>query len=75
MEISNGKDVVIAVCESSMGLQYPFFYMNLDTQDPRDFCEKFCHNAKWTLREVIVTGLKSPTSLSAAEMIKTFVKN
>lgn len=71
----DGKDIIVAVCDSPMGRQHPFFYLDLKTQDPRGFCENFCQATKWTLLDVVVTGLQWPSGLSAEEIVERFVKN
>lgn len=69
----DGDDIIIAVCDSPMGRQHPFFYLDLARVDPLAHCEEFCENVKWSLVRVVVTGLKRPSPLSAREMIEKFV--
>jgi hypothetical protein len=41
MEVSNGKDIIIAVCDTpTMGRKYPFLYVDRRTQDPHALCEE-----------------------------------
>jgi hypothetical protein len=73
--MKRGKDIVIAVCDSPMGRQHPFFYLDLETEDPKTFCEAFVKVVKWDLVKVVMTGLQWPSGLSAQEIIDRFVKN
>ena len=76
MEVSNGKDIIIAVCDTPMGRKYPFLYINGEIQDPQAHCKQFAEAVKWNLVDVIVTGLKAPHGLgSATELVERFVKN
>ena len=76
METTNGKDIIIAVCDTPMGRKYPFLYINEETQDPQAHCKQFAEDVKWNLVDVIVTGLKAPHCFdSAEELIERFVKN
>jgi len=77
MEVSNGKDIIIAVCDTpTMGRKYPFLYVDPETQDPRALSEEFAAAVKWNLVDVIVTGLRAPHGLgSAAELVERFAKS